>query len=372
MDGIGIGLIGTGFMGKCHAMAFGAVGAVFGELPAPRLVALCDTPPDRAHAMAAQFGFARATDDWRALVADPAVDLVAITTPNKLHRDMALAAIAAGKHVYCEKPMALTLDDARAMRDAAAARGVRTLCGYNYVRNPALAHARRLIEGGAIGRVTQFRGVVDEDYQADGEAPWSWRCLKAEAGLGALGDLGVHLVSLALMLVGPVESVTAELQTVHARRRRPDGAGDGPVENEDAANALVRFAGGAIGTFAVSRAAWGRKNRLAVEVHGDRGMICFDQERMNELQLFRTTGDAATDGFRTILSGPAHEPYGRFCPAPGHGLGFNELKVIEVAELLRGVRDGGPLWPDFDAAFEIERIVFAMVESAEAGRRVAL
>ncbi len=372
MSEIGVGLIGTGFMGKCHAMAFGAVRAVFGDTPAPRLELLCDEPAERAEAMAAQFGFARATGDWRALCADPKVDVVAIATPNKLHPDMALAAIAAGKVVYCEKPMALTLEDARLMRDAARAAGVRTLVGYNYVRNPALQHACRLIESGAIGRPTQLRGVVEEDYQADGETPWSWRCLKAEAGLGALGDLGCHLVSVAMMLMGPMESLTAETQTIFADRPRPGGAGRGPVENEDAANALVRFKSGATGVLATSRAAWGRKNRLTVEILGTRGTIVYDQERMNELQLFQAEGEPQTRGFRTILTGPAHPPYGLFCPAPGHGLGFNDLKVIEVADLLRGVRDGLAPWPDFEAACDIEQVIHAIAEAAAQDRRVVL
>ena len=375
MNEIGIGLIGSGFMGKCHAMAFGAVRAVFGDVPAPRLEILCDTPADKAQAMAAQFGFKRAMDDWCALVTDPAVDIVAITTPNKLHGEMALAAIAAGKHVYCEKPMGLTLEDARAMRDAARAAGVRTLVGYNYTRNPALVHARQLIESGAIGRATQFRGVVDEDYQADGEAPWSWRCVKAEAGLGALGDLGCHLVSVAMMLMGPIESLTAELQSVYADRPQAEGGERRPVENEDAANALVRFASGAKGSLGMSRTAWGRKNRIAFEIHGTHGSILYDQERMNELSLFQLgegPEGSQTQGFRTILTGPAHPPYDRFCPAPGHGLGFNDLKVIDVAELLRAIRDGTPLWPDFDAAFEIERVIHAMVEASEQDARFVL
>jgi predicted dehydrogenase len=372
MGEIGVGLIGTGFMGKCHALAFRAAPAVFGDLPTVRLETLCDTPADRARAMAEQFGFARATDDWCALVADPAVDLVSITAPNGLHREMALAALAAGKHVWCEKPMALTLDDARAMRDAAQAAGARTLLGYNYCRNPALEHARQLIEGGAIGRVAQFRGVVDEDYLADADAPWSWRCLRAEGGLGALGDIGVHLIAAALMLMGPVESLTAETQTIHAARPRPGGGGMGPVENEDAALALLRFRSGARGSLAISRSAWGRKNRIGIEVQGDRGTLVFEQERMNELRLYRAGEDLATSGFRTILTGPAHEPYGAFCPAPGHGMGFNDLKVIEATALLRSLSGGPAPWPDFAAGFEIERIAHGIVEAATSDRRLTL
>ncbi len=204
-----------------------AVGRVFGDVAAPRLELICDAPRERAEAMAGQLGFARATDDWRALVADRAVDLVSITTPNRLHREMALAAIAAGKHVWCEKPLALTLGEAEEMAAAAEAAGVTTIVGYNYLRNPAFAHAERLVKAGAIGRVVHFRGVVDEDYQADPELAWTWRATVAEAGLGTLGDLGCHLVSLACALMGPVESLVAETATVHATRPLADGVGAG-------------------------------------------------------------------------------------------------------------------------------------------------
>ena len=369
---LGVGLIGSGFMGKCHALALGAVGRVFGDVAAPRLELLCDAPRERAEAMAGQLGFARATDDWRALVADPAVDLVSITTPNRLHREMALAAIAAGKHVWCEKPLALTLGEAEEMAAAAEAAGVTTIVGYNYLRNPAFAHAERLVKAGAIGRVVHFRGVVDEDYQADPELAWTWRATVAEAGLGTLGDLGCHLVSLACALMGPVESLVAETAIVHATRPLADGSGRAAVENEDVASALVRFAGGVTGVLMSSRSAWGRKNRLGFEVHGERGMIVFEQERMNELRLFVNEGPADRQGFRTILTGPAHPPYAAFVPAAGHQLGFNDLKVIEAAALLRAIAAGERAYPDFRDAVGFERVIHAVARSAREGGRVAV
>jgi predicted dehydrogenase len=368
--GPGVGLIGSGFMGKCHALALAAVGRVFGDVEAPRLAVLCDAPLERAEGMARQLGFGRATDDWRGLVADPEVEVVSITTPNRLHREMALAALAAGKHVWCEKPMALTRAEAEEMAEAAERAGVVTLVGYNYLRNPAVEHARRLIGAGRIGRVVHFRGVVDEDYGADPELAWSWRARVAEAGLGTLGDLGCHLVSVACTLIGPIESLVAETATVHATRPLADGSGRGAVENEDVASALVRFAGGATGVLASSRSAWGRKNRLDWEVHGTAGAIAFEQERMNELRLYVDEGPAAEQGFRTILTGPAHPPYGAFVPAPGHQLGFNELKVIEAAELLRAVASGGRAYPDFRAALAFERVIHGIARSAREGVRV--
>lgn len=368
--GLGVGLIGTGFMGKTHALAWrnvkAVMGGVMGAVPAPRLEVLCDTP-DRAGPMADQFGFARATDDWRALCADPAVDVVSITTPNGLHHPMALEAIGNGKHVWCEKPMALTLAQAEEMAAAAEAAGVVTMVGYNYLKNPAFAHAQKLVAEGTIGRVFQFRGWVDEDYQADPDLPWTWRAKLADAGLGALGDIGSHLVSMAHGIMGGIDSLVADMQTVYATRPLPDGSGTGEVENEDTAGVLLRFASGAQGSLAISRAAWGRKSRLGFEVHGTKGMIIFDQERMNELQLYLNEGDRATQGFRTILTGPAHPPYAEFCPAPGHQLGFNELKVIECAAFLRGIAGLESPAPSFADALRIERVIHAIADSARAG-----
>lgn len=371
MTTIGVGLIGTGFMGKSHALAWrnvkAVMGAELGEAPAPRLAVLCDTPFGQASARAAQFGFDRATEDWRDLVADPAVQVVSVTTPNHLHHDIAVAALRAGKHVWCEKPMALTLAEAEGMAAAARDSGRVTLLGYNYLRNPAYTHAQRLLAEGAIGRPVQFRGWAEEDYQADPDLPWTWRARIDRAGLGALGDIGCHLVSLALGLMGPVESLVGDMQTIHATRPLPDGSGHGIVENEDAASALVRFAGGAQGSMVVSRSAWGRKSRLGFEVHGSQGMIVFDQERMNELRIYRNRGPAAEQGFATILTGPAHPPYAAFCPAPGHQLGFNDLKVIECAQLLRAIAGDGHAGPGFAEGLAIERVIHAIAASARAG-----
>jgi predicted dehydrogenase len=365
---LGVALIGTGFMGKCHANAWRAVAATFGGAPL-RLELLCDTPAEKAAAMAAQFGFTRATGDWRAVVADPAVDVISVTTPNGLHRPIAEAALANGKHVWLEKPMAPALADAEAM--AAAVRpGLVTMLGYNYTRNPAFRHAVKLIAEGAIGRPLHFRGVFDEDYMSDPAQPWTWRCLKTDGGLGALGDLGCHLVAAMLPLMGPVESLTAELQTVVPAR--PFEGGMRSVENDDSAFAHLRFRSGATGSFFCSRVVRGRKNKLAWEVQGSEGTISFDQERMNELWLYRAGGGAATEGFTRILSGPAHPPFGAFSPAAGHNLGFNELKVVEAQELLAGIREGAPVWPDFAAGLGIERIIHAMARASETGSRQQL
>jgi predicted dehydrogenase len=368
MDRIGVGLVGTGFMGKCHAMAYGAVKAVFGDVPQVDRVALCDVDASHAKQMASEFGFARTTTNWRDLLANPAIHLMSITSPNGMHREMAVAALEAGKHVWCEKPMALTLADAEAMTIAATkAKGQVTALGYAYLRNPVLQYARQLINEGVIGEVFDFRGSVDEDYMADPSLPWSWRLTREQAGLGTLGDLTCHLVSLAHELVGEIGSLCAMADVVH--EKRPISAEPGKmakVENDDIAHAVVRFRGGARGVLSSSRVAHGRKNGLRVEVHGSRGMLWLDNERMNELNLYVADGPAAQRGFRRILSSPAHPAYGKLCPAPGHGLGFNELKVIELAEILHAIQGLPSGQIDFAKGLRIEKIIHAFAQSSTA------
>lgn len=361
---LGVALIGTGFMGKCHAMAWRNVATVFGGAH-PRLEVLSDVTTQSAESFARQFGFARATARWQEAVNDPAVDVVSITAPNGMHRPMAEAALKAGKHVWLEKPMALTLDDARAMSMVAATHpGQVTMLGYNYLRSPAFQAACRLIAEGAIGTLLAFRGVYDEDYSADPRLPWSWRMTHEAGGLGALGDLGCHLVSQMLALMGPVTELVAQTQVAIPSRPSPDGPKR--VENEDSAMAMVRFASGAQGSFATSRVARGRKCRLQWEVHGSEGTITFDQENMNELWVYQT----GTDGFVRHLTGPDQPDFAAFCPAPGHNFGFNEQKVVEARDLLAAIAGQPNVGPDFAAGLKIETIIHAM--AASKGRTIRI
>ena len=362
MRRIGIGLIGTGFMGKAHALAFAAAASVFDLDLRPALVALADADAERAAACAARWGFARSTADWRLLLVDPEVEIVAVATPNHLHAEMALAALDAGKIVYCEKPMATRLDDAVEM--AARAAGRPTLLGYNYLRSPAVALMKQMIDSGELGEIVGFKGCFNEDYMADPAVPHSWRCVRALAGSGALGDLGSHLIGFALHLVGPVEALAGETSTAIASRPLP-GGGRAVVENDDQVHALLRFANGARGVIDVSRIAWGYKNHLAVEITGTRGSLAFDQERFNELRLYRAGQTRATEGFTRVLIGPQHPPYGAFSPAAGHGLGYNDLKCAEVAHLLDGIAGRAELTPGFAEGLAIEQVADA-IERASA------
>jgi len=365
MRSIGVGLIGTGFMGKAHALAFAAAASVFDLDLRPALAVLADADAERAAACAARWGFARSTVDWRQLLADPEVEIVAVATPNHLHAEMALAALHAGKIVYCEKPMATRLDDAVAM--AARAAGRPTLLGYNYLRSPAVTLMKRMIDAGELGEIVGFKGCFAEDYMADPGVPHSWRCVRALAGSGALGDLGSHLIGFALHLIGPVASLAGETSTVIAARPLP-GGGTAAVENDDQVHAVLRFANGARGVIDVSRIAWGYKNHLAVEITGTKGTLAFDQERFNELRLFRAGQAAGTEGFTRVLTGPRHPPYGAFSPAAGHGLGYNDLKCAEVAHLLEGIAGRAALTPGFAEGLAIERVADA-IERASVERR---
>ena len=361
MTTIGVGLIGTGYMGKAHALAWNAVKPVFGEGKRPRLVHLAEVSEELARRKADEFGFDKATADWRALVADPEVEVVSVTTPNAFHAEMAIAALEAGKHVWCEKPMAVAFADAERMATAAQASGRVTALGYNYIQNPVVRHIKKLIGEGAIGEVNHVRFEMDEDFMADPQAPFYWKS-EASSGYGALDDFGVHPLSLIQYLFGGVARVMANLAMPYSDRPAREG-GRRKVETYDIASVLFELEGGASGVMALNRSAWGRKGRIAMQVFGSKGTIVYEQERLNEFQLFVAEGRDSEQGFRTVLTAPSHPPYERFIPAPGHSLGFNELKIIECHELLCAIAAEPAQIIDFAHGLEIERAVHAMARS---------
>lgn len=383
---LNIGLIGSGFMGQAHADAFRRAGMLYRNLPMmPVLHTLADASDDLAAAAAARFGFERSSGDWRTLLSDPEIDVIDITTPNAMHFDMAMAGIEAGKHVYCEKPLTVTLDHARQLQEAAKRKGVKSMVAFNNVKTPAALLAKRLIDNGEIGTPTRFRGWFDQGFFNDPEMPWSWRCSRTEAGSGSLGDLGSHVVSVAQFLMGDVESVCGQEQTIFKTRPAP-GGGSGygasvdasgrriDVENEDQFQALVTFANGAGGTIESSRIAAGKVFGVYWEVSGTEGTIIMDGERFNELKIARYSDDKHDRGFKTLLAGSQVEQFNAFFgfDFAGGGLGYFDVKVIEVHDLIQGIAGQEPCFPAFDFGYENQRIIAAMEASVAEKRHISL
>jgi predicted dehydrogenase len=283
-----------------------------------------------------------------------------------MHSEIALGALGAGKHLLCEKPVGRSAAEAEAIAAAAAAAGVSNGVGFTYLRAPMVRHAAALVDAGAIGRPVSFRGWHDEDYLADPEAPFSWRLDAGLAGrCGALGDLGWHILSIARRLCGPVVSLSGLAEIRHPVRR-----GAGSEDNEDWAGAMVRFASGAVGSIEASRVAHGRKMDIGFELAGESGSIAFSGERANELRLYRHGGPVGEQGFKTIRVDGGHAPYAAFLPAPAHGLGFNDLKTIELHDFLTAIAEGRNLDPDLDEACRIARLCEAVLDSSASGMRI--
>jgi predicted dehydrogenase len=378
---LNVGLIGAGFMGKAHSLAYAALPMFFWPPPAvPVRRMVAELNAEAAAEAAARFGFETSTTDWRALVESDDIDVVDISTPNDTHREIAVAALDAGKHVICEKPLAHNVEDARAMYEAARrARGV-SMVAFNYRRTPAVALARKLIDEGAIGDIRNFRGTYLQDWSADPDSPLSWRFQKDVAGSGALGDIGTHVLDMARYLVGEVASVSSVLKTYITERPIQSGAADklaaaekvtgapmARVEVDDEVMTLLRFSDGAVGSLEATRNAYGRNNFLTFEIHGEVGSIVFNYERRDELQVFFAADQADRRGFRTIYTGPAH-PYGDgLWPIPGLGIGYGETKIVECRDLMRAIVEGTPVSPDFADGYQIARIAAAIQTSATSG-----
>ncbi|MEK9496273.1 Gfo/Idh/MocA family oxidoreductase [Photorhabdus sp. P32] len=371
MEEIRIGLIGTGYIGRTHAIAYAQAPTVFPL--AGKLVCemVAEVSAELAARRSEQLGFRRFTDNWRKLVSDPDIHVVDICSPNFLHKEMALEAIKHGKHVYCEKPLALNSTDAKLMAEAAKKAGVKTLVGFNYMKNPTAQLAKEIISNGEIGEIIHFYGTHNEDYMADPFTPIHWHCFKDKAGLGALGDLAAHIINMAQYLIGDIQTVCADMTTVI--KQRPEKTGSNimvAVENEDQAHAMVRFDGGAMGMIETSRIACGRKMGLSYTITGTKGALSFTQERMAELKLYRHDEPTNRQGFKTILIGPEHPDYAPFCHGAGHGIGFNDQKTVEIRDLINGIANNKEIWPDFTEGWKVSRILDAIARSYQEQRWV--
>jgi len=332
----------------------------------PSLKVLCESPADRAKKLGDELGFPRVTTDWRELVADPEVDVVDICAPSNLHREIALAAIAAGKHLYCEKPVGLGGKEATEIAEAAAKKGIKTQVGFSYVRHPVIGLAKKLIDEGALGKVLHMRWTYNEDYMSDPAAPFTWRNdPKLGSRAGALGDLGAHGIAMTRLLAGDISAICARTILPHPKRKDPATGQMRDVGNEDVTDALFECENGVTGLFSTSRISGGSKMAFSFELVGTQGTIRWNAERYNELDFFDNREPKDRGGFRTILANATHAPYGNFCPAPGHGIGFNDFKVIEIWELMEAIAGGKRVMTDMADGAKVGRIMDAVLESAD-------
>ncbi|HEU4978142.1 MAG TPA: Gfo/Idh/MocA family oxidoreductase [Solirubrobacteraceae bacterium] len=375
---IGVGVIGFGWLGQAHSRSMRRIPTLFPEREfEPELVICADTAPGRADDAVASFGFARGTDDWRRVVDDPAVDTVVIAAPNMLHVELIEAAAAAGKHVFCEKPVggtpAQTVRAEKAVRDAGVISGV----GYNYRWAPLVRYAQQLIADGGLGEITNYRGRFFSMYGSDPLGLLSWRFLVDQAGHGVTTDLMSHSVDLAHMLLGPITRVSGTVETFirerplataaagHYGRGRPEDP-TGAVTNEDYAAMLCQFASGARGTFEASRAMVGPESQMAFDVYGTQGALGWNLERLNELRLYLVE-DVAHTGYRTVFGGDRFPYHGNFVPGSANGIGFEDLVVIEDYEFCRSVAAGREHRPGFADAVEWVSVQAALLRSAQTG-----
>ncbi|MDO0910041.1 Gfo/Idh/MocA family oxidoreductase [Streptomyces sp. DT2A-34] len=377
VDSLGVAVIGFGWMGRVHTQAYARVPHHYPRLALrPRLVTVAEDVPGRAEEAAAQFGFASTTRDWREVAADPRVRAVSITAPNFLHREIGVAMAEAGKHVWIEKPVGLTVADARAVADAVAKAAVQGAVGFNYRNAPAVEAARELIASGEIGTVTHVRVRLFSDYAAHPEGALTWRYEKERGGSGVLGDLASHGADLAGYLLGDIASLTADTAVFIPERARPTGAtaghtratgGElGPVENEDYVNCLLRFASGARGVLEACRVSVGEQNNYGFEVHGTKGAVFWDFRRMNELGVSRGT-TYQDQPVSTVYVGPGDGEFGAFQPGAANAMGYDDLKVIEAYRFLRSVAEGTPHGATLSDAVRSAAVLDAMVRSARSG-----
>ena len=363
-----VAMIGYAFMGRAHSNAWATVGSFF-EVPAFEQRVLVGRDAMGVAAAATAFGWSESATDWREVIARDDIDVVDICVPGHLHAEIALAALAAGKHVLVEKPLANTLADAEAMADAAAdasARGVVSMVGFNYRRMPALALARRIIADGRLGEIRQVRASYLQDWLADAAAPMTWRLRRETAGSGALGDLASHAVDQLQFLLGErVTEVSARTHTFVTER--PGASGPEAVTVDDAVWATLAFGSGARGSLEVSRVATGRKNALTIELFGSTGALRFDLEELNELWFLDATESIETQGFRRILVTEPEHPYIAAWWPQGHVLGWEHSFVHEVRDFLCAIESGTPASPSFADGLAVQRVLTAIELSAAAG-----
>ncbi len=368
-------MIGFGWMGQAHSRAYRNIPVYFPESGLkPRLVAVADSVPARVTLATENFGFESGTLDWRELIARDDVDVVDITAPNALHRELVEAAAAAGKHIACEKPVGIDPDATAAIERAGRLAGVITGCGYNYRWAPLVQYTRQLIQDGRLGELTHYRGRFFSMYGRDRLGLLSWRYLQEEAGYGALSDIMSHAIDMAQYLVGPIARVVSVKETFVRERPLPGPdatthyargkAGDpmGAVTNEDYVGALVEFENGVRGTLEADRSIFGPQSSIAYELNGSKGAASWDHEKLNQLQLYLPE-EQPNDGFLEVLAGDMFPHHGNIVPGAGNSIGYEDLKIIEALEFLESIAAGRPHSPGFSDALANASVAAAMIRS---------
>lgn len=366
-----------GWMGKVHSMAYQNIPFLFGSDNGTAEVAwLVDGDPKGLAKAAAIIPSAKSSTDWRDALADPSVDLVDICLPDQLHYEVAKAALLAGKHVYCEKPLTNTAPEARELADLAKARGRITRVGHAFPRNPIHDVAKSIIDGGEIGDIKMFKASQHVDVLGDPNAPFMWRADGKLAPTGIVGDTGSHVFSFMERLVGRVSELIADCKVVTPKRPVVSGfnygkgaelTGNEPmaeVTNPDAANLICHFENGAMGLIDFSRVATGRKFLQTYEIYGTRGSLVYNYDEVNRLRFYSSADRFGRQGYREIDVGPENANYAAFLPIPNFALGYNESKMIEVAEVVRSIATGEAMWPTFESGHHIAQIVDACLESS--------
>ena len=379
MTSIGVGLVGYKFMGRAHSNAYRQVHSFFPDTPKPEMIAISGRNEEAVSAAANQLGWREYETDYRKLVTREDIDLVDVSTPGYLHKDVVIAALEAGKHVYCEKPLANTLEEAEEMLRAWKKAGTIAMVNFNYRRVPAVQLAKRLIEDGRLGEIRHFRAVYLQDFLLDPKAPLSWRLKKELAGSGALGDIGAHITDLARFLVGDITDVIGTLNTFIKQRpvevESTGGSGLtmqageelGDVTVDDSTSYLARFANGATGVFEATRLAPGRRNHNSFEINGSKGSVVFDLERLNELEVYFVDDHADVQGFRkVIVNEPVHPYVGNWWPG-GHIIGWEHSHVHTVKDLLEGVASGENPAPSFADGYLCQAVLDAIERSTTSG-----
>lgn len=363
---LGIGMIGTGFMGKAHTLAYKTASVCFEDIGAiPELKIIASQRAERAEKACQKFGFQRWTTDWQDVTNDPEVDIVDICTPNYLHKEMAVAAAKAGKHIMCEKPLGLNGIEAKEIYDVIMNSGVKCLVCYNYRKVPAVAQAKKMIDEGQLGEIYHFRGSYLQDWLLNYDKNFSWKLSSQTSGAGTLGDIGSHIIDISRYLIGEPIEVCGKHRTIIKKRIDQKTKSLCDVDVDDAGSFLMRFEEGITAAIEATRFANGHKNHLSFEVNGSKGSVRFNYERMNELEYYSSEDPAGSQGFRTILTGPKHPNGASLWPIPGINIGYTEIKAIEVYDLIQAIIKGTDVSPSVYDGLRANQIVDAILSSGE-------